>query len=79
MPQHSHSGLKVSAPPLRECREALSQLALITPSSKLFSKSGYSVALIARGTSGTIQKLAEELNAAGGDVSRLATRCIMTI
>ncbi|KAI0033194.1 NAD(P)-binding protein [Vararia minispora EC-137] len=36
---------------------------------KLFTRSGYSVALIARGSSGTIQRLAEELNASGGDAA----------
>ncbi|KAI0314044.1 NAD(P)-binding protein [Amylostereum chailletii] len=38
-------------------------------SARLFSKAGYHVALIARGSTGTTQKLADELKAAGGEAA----------
>lgn len=36
--------------------------------SRLFAKNGYRVALLARDSSGETQKLAQELNDAGGEV-----------
>jgi hypothetical protein len=47
---------------------------LIVLPRRVFAKAGYRVALIARGSSGTANKLAEELTAAGHEVRISSSR-----